>query len=49
MDVDAILARKPQVVIVDELAHTMCRGSRNAKRYQDVQDILAAGSMSFRR
>jgi two-component system sensor histidine kinase KdpD len=43
MDVDAILARRPQVVIVDELAHTNVPGSRNAKRYQDVQDILAAG------
>src|SRR5580704_5980110 len=43
MDTDAILARKPQVVIVDELAHTNVPGSRNAKRYQDVEDILAAG------
>ena len=43
MDVDAILARNPQVVVVDELAHTNVPGSRNAKRYQDVQDILAAG------
>jgi two-component system sensor histidine kinase KdpD len=43
MDVDAVLARKPQVVLVDELAHTNVPGSRNAKRYQDVQEILAAG------
>jgi two-component system, OmpR family, sensor histidine kinase KdpD len=43
MDVDAILARKPQIVLVDELAHTNVPGSRNAKRYQDVQDILAKG------
>lgn len=43
MDVEAILARKPQVVLVDELAHTNVPGSRNLKRYQDVQDILAAG------
>ena len=43
MDVDAIIARRPQVVAVDELAHTNAPGSRNAKRYQDVQDILAAG------
>jgi two-component system sensor histidine kinase KdpD len=43
MDVDAILARKPQVVVVDELAHTNLPGSRNGKRYLDVQDILAAG------
>jgi len=43
MDVDAILARKPQVALIDELAHTNIPGSRNDKRYQDVQDILAAG------
>jgi two-component system sensor histidine kinase KdpD len=43
MDVDAILARKPQVVLIDELAHSNLPGSRNAKRYQDVQEILAAG------
>jgi two-component system, OmpR family, sensor histidine kinase KdpD len=43
MDTDAILARKPQVVLIDELAHTNVPGSRNPKRYQDVQDILAEG------
>jgi two-component system, OmpR family, sensor histidine kinase KdpD len=43
MDVEAILSRKPQVALVDELAHTNVPGSRNDKRYQDVQDILAAG------
>jgi two-component system, OmpR family, sensor histidine kinase KdpD len=43
MDVDAVLVRKPEVVLVDELAHTNIPGSRNHKRYQDVQDILAAG------
>ena len=43
MDVDAILNRHPQVAVVDELAHTNAPGSRNAKRYQDVQDLLAAG------
>jgi len=43
MDVDAVLARKPQVVLIDELAHTNAPGSRNLKRYEDVQDILAAG------
>src|SRR3984893_6932746 len=42
MDVDAILARKPQVVLVDELAHTNIPGSRHRKRYEDVQEILAA-------
>ena len=43
MDVDAILARQPEVVIVDELAHTNVPGSRNAKRYEDVLDLLHAG------
>ncbi len=43
MDVDAILRRKPQVALVDELAHSNVPGSRNAKRYEDVQDLLAAG------
>jgi two-component system sensor histidine kinase KdpD len=43
MDVDAVIARKPQVAVIDELAHTNVPGSRNAKRYQDVQDVLAAG------
>ncbi len=43
MDIDAILRRKPQVVLVDELAHTNAPDSRNPKRYQDVQELLAAG------
>ncbi len=43
MDVDAVLARKPQVALIDELAHTNAPGSGNPKRYQDVQDILGAG------
>ena len=43
MDVDALIARKPQVALIDEIAHTNAPGSRNPKRYQDVQDILAAG------
>jgi two-component system sensor histidine kinase KdpD len=42
MDVDAIIARKPQVVLVDELAHTNIEGSKHGKRYQDVMDILDA-------
>src|SRR5690242_13434489 len=42
MDVDAILARKPQVVLVDELAHTNIEGSKHAKRYQDVMELLDA-------
>jgi len=43
MDVDAVLERKPRVALVDELAHTNVPGSRNPKRYQDVQEILQAG------
>jgi two-component system sensor histidine kinase KdpD len=43
MDVDAILARNPQVACVDELAHTNVPGSRHEKRWQDVEDLLAAG------
>ena len=43
MNVDAILARKPHVTLIDELAHTNMPGSKNQKRYQDVQEILAAG------
>ena len=42
MDVDAILARKPAVVLVDEFAHTNIEGSKHAKRYQDVIDLLDA-------
>jgi two-component system sensor histidine kinase KdpD len=43
MDVDAILARHPQTVIVDELAHTNVPGSKNRKRYEDVLELLDAG------
>ncbi|MFA5329470.1 MAG: sensor histidine kinase KdpD [Prolixibacteraceae bacterium] len=43
MDLDAIIARKPQVVLVDELAHTNAPGSRHSKRYLDVQEILGNG------
>ena len=43
MDVDAILARRPQVALVDELAHTNAPGSRNEKRWQDVDELLDAG------
>jgi len=43
MDTEAILGRQPQVALVDELAHTNAPGSRHAKRYQDVEDLLAAG------
>jgi two-component system sensor histidine kinase KdpD len=43
MDVDAILARRPQLVLVDEYAHTNVPGSRNEKRWQDVDRLLDAG------
>jgi two-component system, OmpR family, sensor histidine kinase KdpD len=43
MDLDAILARKPDLSLIDELAHTNVPGSRNEKRWQDVEELLAAG------
>ncbi len=43
MDLDAVLARRPEIALVNELAHTNVPGSRNAKRWQDVQELLAAG------
>ncbi len=43
MDLDAILARKPQIVLVDELAHSNVPGCRHEKRWQDVEELLAAG------
>lgn len=43
MDVDAVIARRPAVVLVDELAHTNVPGSKNRKRYEDVIEILDAG------
>ena len=43
MDVDAVLARRPEVALVDELAHTNVPGARNAKRWQDVDELLDAG------
>ncbi|HYV47165.1 MAG TPA: universal stress protein [Myxococcaceae bacterium] len=43
MDLDAILARKPAVAVVDEIAHTDVPGSRNRKRYQDVLELIEAG------
>jgi len=43
MDLDAVLARRPQVALVDELAHTDVPGGRHAKRWQDVQELLDAG------
>ena len=43
MDLDAILARKPEIVLVDELAHTNVPGCRNRKRYEDVLELLEAG------
>jgi two-component system sensor histidine kinase KdpD len=43
MDLDAILQRKPKLVLVDELAHTNVEGSRHPKRYMDVEELLEAG------
>ncbi|GAA1976454.1 sensor histidine kinase KdpD [Amycolatopsis minnesotensis] len=43
LDVDAVLARAPEVAVVDELAHTNVPGSRNEKRWQDVEELLVAG------
>jgi two-component system sensor histidine kinase KdpD len=43
MDLDAVLARSPELAVVDEFAHTNVPGSRNAKRWQDVQELLDAG------
>lgn len=43
MDLETILARKPESVVVDELAHTNMPASRHAKRYQDVEELIAAG------
>ena len=43
MDLDAVIARRPKIVLVDELAHTNAPGSRHPKRYLDVEEILANG------
>src|ERR1700740_660291 len=43
MDLDAIIARRPQVVLVDELAHTNVEGSRHPKRYLDVDELMRRG------
>lgn len=43
MDLDAVLARRPAIALVDELAHTNAPGSRHTRRYQDVEELLAAG------
>ena len=43
MDLDAVLARAPELAVVDELAHTNIPGSRNAKRWEDVEELLTAG------
>ncbi|AJA49301.1 sensor protein KdpD [Clostridium pasteurianum DSM 525 = ATCC 6013] len=42
-DIDKALIRKPKIILVDELAHTNARGQRNRKRWQDIQELLAAG------
>lgn len=43
LDTDALIARKPQLALIDELAHSNVPGSRHVKRWQDVEDVLAAG------
>jgi two-component system, OmpR family, sensor histidine kinase KdpD len=43
LDIDAVLERRPEVVLVDEMAHTNVVGSRNAKRYEDIEQLLQAG------
>jgi two-component system sensor histidine kinase KdpD len=43
MDVDAVIARHPDLALIDELAHTNARGMRNEKRYQDIEEVIAAG------
>ena len=43
LDLDAVLARAPQVALIDELAHTNVPGSRNAKRWEDINELLDAG------
>ena len=43
MDLDAVIARRPKLALVDELAHTNAPGSRHPKRYQDIEEILQAG------
>jgi two-component system, OmpR family, sensor histidine kinase KdpD len=43
MAVDAVIARKPELALIDELAHTNATGMRNEKRYQDIDEVLAAG------
>ena len=43
MDVDAVLARRPEIAVVDEIPHTNAPGSRNRRRWQDVEELLAAG------
>jgi two-component system, OmpR family, sensor histidine kinase KdpD len=49
MDIDAVLARRPEVALVDEFAHTNVPGSRNEKRWQDVEELLGAGIDVHRR
>ncbi|HEY9521840.1 MAG TPA: histidine kinase, partial [Thermopolyspora sp.] len=43
LDIDAVIARRPRTALIDELAHTNVPGSRNAKRWQDVEEVLDAG------
>src|SRR6478736_3640326 len=43
MDVDAVIRRSPELALIDELAHTNATGMRNEKRFQDIEDVIAAG------
>src|SRR4029077_8366 len=43
MDVDAVIRRTPALAVIDELAHTNAEGTRNEKRWQDIENVLAAG------
>jgi len=43
MDVDAVISRRPELALIDELAHTNAQGMRHEKRYQDIEDVLATG------
>src|SRR5262249_14032675 len=43
LDVDAVVARRPELALIDELAHTNARGSRHTKRFEDIDDVLDAG------
>src|SRR5215510_6393352 len=43
MDVEAVIRRRPQLALIDELAHTNANGMRHPKRYEDIEDVIGAG------